>query len=153
MESKVTITQYAQKVQVLAGTFLSESFQKKTISIDDWKFIQTDLLQGIDQLLRQEGTSPDEEGEAILAILMGYTVAIRNNRHIDQTLERAERIFHKITKPILKAKLAVFCYGECFDEELAEMAHQLLKELKPTEEVMQLEALLMSMEESYEIIE
>lgn len=148
----MTISQYAQKIQLLAGTFLSGSSHKKTISIDDWKAVQTALSEGIELLIRQEGSSPDEEGEAVLAILMGYTVAVRNSLHIDRTLERAERIFHKVTNPLLKAKLAVFCYGECFDEELAEMAHQLLEELEPNEEVMLLKALLSSMEETCEII-
>ena len=149
----MTITSYAQKVQLLAGTFLSDRCHRKTISIDEWKMVQSALSTGIERLLQQKGSSPDEEGEAVLAILMGYTVAVRNSQHIDQTLERAERIFHKVTNPLLKAKLAVFCYGECLDEELAEMAHQLLKELEPTEEVTQLKALLTNMEESDEITE
>ena len=88
------------------------------------------LAIGINYLIQQEGRTPDEEGEAVLAILMGYTIAVRNRKNIGKAMLRAQEVLPKITDPVLKCRLTVFCYGECYDEELAQTAHQLIEEQK-----------------------
>lgn len=140
----------SKEIQRMAAQFLYENGDMPYTYVEEWTQTQSFLTQSIGKLIKQEGRTPDEEGEVILAILMGYTIVIRNSKNIDIALERAERVFPLIKDPLLKCKLAIFCYGECFDEELANTAHQLIKELKKTrrgEELASLEILLQSMEE------
>lgn len=156
MISSTTIIQHTQEIQQLASQFLDQKCCKSYTNIEEWKETQKFLTHAIKQLMQQEGSTPEEEGEAVLAILMGYTLTVRNSRNIELVLARAERVWPLITDPILKCKLAIFCYGECYDEELAEEAHRLIGELKRCdrwEEVKRLEELLISMQESCEIIE
>lgn len=145
-----------REFQEFAGRLLYSKDSSAFTNVEGWKEIQRFLTQSIKQLMQQEGSTPEEEGEAVLAILMGYTLTVRNSLNIELVQARAERVWPLITDPVLKCKLAIFCYGECYDEELAEEAHRLIGELKRCdrwEEVKRLEELLVSMQESCEIIE
>lgn len=140
----------AKELQHLAGAFLCEGSEPAFTDIQDWTAMQTKLNKSIEQLVGEKGTTPEEEAERVLAILMGYTVAIRNTQQVQQILEDAERILLVVEDPILKCHLLVFCYGVCYDEELREEAHRLLEEQKQagrTEEIAFVEELLRSMEE------
>ena len=83
--------------------------------------------------MKYTGSNDTEEGERILAILMGYTLAVRNAQNIATTLQKAEEVLPRISNKLLKCKLAVFCYGECLDQELGIMAQTLINELKRSE--------------------
>ena len=147
-----SIYQQAKEIQQLAGKFLSEEGVNPYTDIEEWKEVQMHLATCAEELLKQEGATPDEEGEILLAVLMGYTVAVRKRKNIAVAMERANRVLKGIQDPLLKCKLAVLCYGECFDEELAAMAHQLIEEQKLAGNevaVSATEVLLLSIEESY----
>ena len=116
-----------------------------------WNEWQRVLAGRMESLLQQEGSTPDEEAELVLTVLMGYTVVVRNSRNIAKALERAERVFPLIKDPVLKCRLAVFCYGECWDEELAQEAHTLIDTLKKAgrgKDIEFVETLLQRMEEN-----
>lgn len=147
-----SIYQQAKEIQQLAGRFLCEEGGKPYTDIEEWKEVQMHLATCAEELLKQEGATPDEEGEILLAVLMGYTVAVRKRKNIAVAMERANRVLKGIQDPLLKCKLAVLCYGECFDEELAAMAHQLIEEQKLAgneKAVYETEVLLLNIEESY----
>ena len=147
-----SIYQQAKEIQQLAGKFLCEEGVNLYTDIEEWKEVQMHLDTCAEELLKQEGATPDEEGEILLAVLMGYTVAVRKRKNIAVAMERANRVLKGIQDPLLKCKLAVLCYGECFDEELAAMAHQLIEEQKQAGNevaVSATEVLLLSIEESY----
>ena len=142
----------AKEIQLLAGKFLYEEAANPYTDVEEWKEVQEHLNTCIETLLKQEGSTPDEEGEAVLAILMGYTIAVRNRKNIGKAMLRAQEVLPKITDPVLKCRLTVFCYGECYDEELAQTAHQLIEEQKEGSrdpQLAALEELLLCMEESY----
>ena len=145
----MTIMNQAREIQQLASRFLYDECDRMYTDIGEWTEVQDRITQGIDSLTKLEGDTPEEEAEAALAILMGYAVAVRNNRNIASTLKRARKVLPKIEDKVLKCHLTVFCYGECFDAKLAEEAHRLIGELKnegKESEVVTVEALL----ESYE---
>ena len=151
MIAEASDIQYARDIQSVVGEFLFDRNKRQTTNIEEWKEVQLFLSKSISQLVKQAGKTPEEEGEMVLAILMGYTIAIRNSRHIDLALERAERVLPLIVNPELKCKLMIFCYGECLDEELAEMAHRILdrqKESGNTAHIEYLEDLLLNFEEN-----
>ena len=145
-----TLTNQAKEVQHIASQFLYEEHGEIYTDIEEWTKVQTYLAHSIECLTRQVGTTPEEEGEAVLAILMGYAVAMRNNRNISEALKRAEKVMPCIEDEVLRCHLAVFCYGECFDPKLAETAHGLMRvlgEKGKEDEVKVLEELLCTMEE------
>ena len=147
-----SIYQQAKEIQQLAGKFLCEEVGTPYTDIEEWKEVQKHLATCIEEVLKKEGSTPEEEGEILLAVLMGYTVAVRKRKNIAVAMERANRVLKGIQDPLLKCKLAVLCYGECFDEELAAMAHQLIEEQKLAGNegaVSATEVLLLSIEESY----
>jgi len=140
----------AKELQHLAGTFLKEGSELALTDIQDWTAMQTKLTGCIEQLVNEKGSTPEEEAERVLGLLMGYTVAIRSMHQVQQTLEDAERVLPEVSDPILKCHLLVFCYGVCYDDKLGEEAHRLLEEQKQagrTDEIVFVEELLKGMEE------
>ena len=145
-----SIYNQAKEIQKLAGKLLYEEAAKPYTDIEEWRKQQEMLAKETDALLKQEGATPEEEAEIVLAILMGYTIAVRNRKNIAKGMERAWRVMPKIQDPELKCRLAVFCYGECRDEELAATAHRLIGELRQNgneEATGELEELLLSFAE------
>ena len=140
---------HAKELQHLAGRFLDEPMKMHYTDIEEWKEVQARLRSGIDHLVKRQGTTPDEEAERLLAILMGYCVAVRDSRCVEHVLWQAEQVLHKVQDPVLKCYLTVFCYLECPDEELGEQVHQQMTELRETgrgEELKVLEKLLENIE-------
>ena len=145
-------TLQAKEIQQLAGRFLYEEAAKPYTDVEEWKEVQGHLATCIEDLLKQEGGTPEEEGEIVLAVLMGYAIAVRKRKNIAVAMERANRVLPLLQDAVLKCRLAIFCYGECYDEELANLAHRLIEEQKvkgDSQAAMGLEELLLSMEGSY----
>jgi len=137
----------AIKIQKYVKLHLLEESRVPYTDVEEWRDAQAFLTRSIGELMKQEGSTPNEEGERLLAILMGYTIAVRNRKNIATALEQAERVFPLITDKKLKCRLAVFCYGECLDEKLGCMAHEFIEEQKGSgnmQEVACLEELLMN---------
>ena len=132
----------AREVQAFAGKQLSPDAARDYTDVEQWKLVQTHLSQALAELEKAEGGSPEEEGELVLAILMGYCVTVRNGRNVQRALQRAERVLPHLTDAVLKCKLAVYCYVEFPGEELASMIESLLNEVKAQgrgEEIRQVE--------------
>ena len=120
----------AREIQEIAERYLQRGSEVLYTDAAEWTEMQQQLAGGIASLLSQEGGTPNEEGEWLLAILMGYTIAVRNGRNIRTALEQAERVLPLITNRVLQCRLAVFCYGECFDEELGTDIKRMIDELR-----------------------
>lgn len=142
----------AKEIQLLAGKFLYEEAAKPYTDVEEWKEVQEHLNTCIETLLKQEGSTPEEEGEIVLAVLMGYSVAVRKRKNIAIAMERANQVLPLLKDAVLKCRLAIFCYGECYDDKLANMAHLLIEEQKVLGDKQMaegLEDLLICMEGSY----
>ena len=135
----------AREVQEFAEKQLSPDAACDYTDVEQWKQMQTCLAQTLAELEKAEGSTPEEEGELVLALLMGYCVAVRNGKSVERALQRAERVMPLLTDNLLKCKLAVYCYLEVPDEELAELASVLMAKLKGQgneEEMERLESLI-----------
>lgn len=121
---------FAQEVQAFAAKLLYVEEVPEFTDIEEWNQAQLHLVKALAELERLDGSTPEEEGELALAILMGYSVAIRNARNVQLALERAKQVMPRLTNEVLKCKLAVFCYVEIPNQELAELIQTLLAELK-----------------------
>lgn len=143
------ITQ-AKEIQQLAGKFLNEEVERPYTDVEEWTEVQKRLTKCIEGLLTKEGNTPDEEGEIVLAVLMGYAIAVRKRKNIARAMERANRILSEIRNPMLQCKLAIFCYGECYDEDLGNLARRLIEEQKTVGDekaAYEMEMMLLNIEE------
>ena len=124
------VIRFAQEVQAFAAKQLYVEEVPDFADIEEWNQAQLHLVKALAELERLNGCTPEEEGELALAILMGYSVAIRNASNVQLALERAKQVMPRLTDEVLKCKLAVFCYVEMPNQELAELIQTLLVEVK-----------------------
>ena len=65
-----------------------------------------------------------------LSLLMGYTATIYNNgdkeNRIQSILNRCWEVLDKLPPSLLKARLLTYCYGEVYDDNLAQDAHTII---------------------------
>ena len=136
----------AKEVQAFVSNQLYAEVPSEFTDVEEWKDIQSHLVLALKELEVLEGKSPEEEGELLLALLMGNCIAVRNAHSVTHTLERAERVLPLITDPVLKCKLASFCYLEFPDEELLETVCSCIEEVKllgKDEEIRQVEKMIL----------
>ena len=124
------VLERVREIQHFAGQQLNPEVSSAWTDVQQWKLAQSILTEALKELEALEAQTPEEEGELVLAILMGYGVAVRNGRVLSVALERAMRVIPLLENPVLKCKLAAYCYLEIPDEELLEMVHSLMEELK-----------------------
>ena len=120
----------AREVQSFVVNQLYAEVPPEFTDVEQWKEIQSHLSSALKELETLAGNSPEEEGELVLAILMGNCVALRNTQSVSRALERAERVLPLLSDVVLKCKLACFCYLEFPDEELLQTASSLITEVK-----------------------
>ena len=131
----------AREVQSFSAKQLSPDAVCDYTDVEQWKVMQTCLVRELAELERAETRNPEEEGELVLALLMGYCVAVRNGTAVQRALERAERVMPLLDDGLLKCRLAVHCCLEVPDEELMEETRALLGKLKRQGKYKEIEAL------------
>lgn len=124
------VIKLAKEVQGFAAKQLYVESVPEWADIEEWNAAQLQLAQALAVLKPMSGSTPEEEGELALAVLMGNCVVVRNVQDVQQALERAQRVMPDLTDKVLRCKLAVYCYVERPDEELAEQIRTWLAELK-----------------------
>lgn len=120
----------ALEVQAFAEKQLSPMEASAYTDVEQWNQMQGLLVRALADLERMEGTTPQEEGEVVLALLMGYGVVVRNGAQVARVLKRAAQVMPCITDKVLKCKLAAHCYREYPDAVLLGTVRALIAELK-----------------------
>lgn len=71
-----------------------------------------------------KGTTIEEQANVCLALLMGYSASFidhgEKQEHIQEILDRCWDVLDALPGSLLKLYLLTACYGETFDESLAE---------------------------------
>ena len=71
-----------------------------------------------------KGSTVEEQANVCLALLMGYSASFINHsekqKHIQEVLDRCWDILDALPASLLKLRLLTACYGEVFDEPLAD---------------------------------
>lgn len=98
--------------------------------IDKYKKVIYWIYRTNRDLVLNIGTTDREEAEICLAVLVGYSVTIRNEKNIQKVLDRALAVLPKIPPSLLKCRLLVYCYAELYTKELAEEAKKIMKQWK-----------------------
>ena len=77
-----------------------------------------------------QGRTLDEQANVCLALLMGYNASFidhgEKQEHIQEVLDRCWDILEALPASLLKLRLLTACYGEVFDEPLAEEAREII---------------------------
>jgi hypothetical protein len=70
------------------------------------------------------GTTVEEQADVCLALLMGYSASFvdhgEKQQHVQEVLNRCWDILDTLPASLLKLRLLTACYGEVFDESLAD---------------------------------
>ena len=71
-----------------------------------------------------KGSTVEEQANVCLALLMGYSASFvdhgEKQKHIQEVLDRCWNILDNLPASLLKLRLLTTCYGEVFDEPLAD---------------------------------
>lgn len=76
------------------------------------------------------GTTMEEQANVCLALLMGYSASFVDHgeklQHIQDVLNHCWEILDVFPSSLLKLRLLTACYGEVFDEPLADEARKII---------------------------
>ncbi|RHL05891.1 MULTISPECIES: UpxZ family transcription anti-terminator antagonist [Bacteroides] len=77
-----------------------------------------------------KGSTTEEQTNVCLALLMGYSASFidhgEKQKHVQEVLDRCWNILDALPASLLKLRLLTACYGEVFDEALADEAHSII---------------------------
>ena len=76
------------------------------------------------------GTTVEEQADVCLALLMGYSASFvdhgEKQQHVQEVLNRCWDILDTLPASLLKLRLLTACYGEVFDEPLADEGRSII---------------------------
>ena len=77
-----------------------------------------------------KGSTTEEQANVCLALLMGYSASFidhgENQKHVQEVLDRCWDILDVLPASLLKLRLLTVCYGEVFDQPLADEARAII---------------------------
>ena len=77
-----------------------------------------------------QGSTVEEQANVCLALLMGYSASFidhgEKQKHVQEVLDRCWDILDALPASLLKLRLLTVCYGEVFDEPLADEARAII---------------------------
>ena len=80
-----------------------------------------------------KGSTVEEQANVCLALLMGYNASFidhgEKQEHVQEILDRCWDILETLPASLLKLRLLTVCYGEVFDEPLADEGRAIIASL------------------------
>nr|WP_302829032.1 UpxZ family transcription anti-terminator antagonist [uncultured Bacteroides sp.] len=77
-----------------------------------------------------QGSTVEEQANVCLALLMGYNASFidhgEKQEHVQEVLNRCWDILEALPASLLKLRLLTACYGEVYDELLADEAREII---------------------------
>ena len=77
-----------------------------------------------------QGSTAEEQANVCLALLMGYNASFidhgEKQEHVQEVLNRCWDILEALPASLLKLRLLTACYGEVYDELLADEAREII---------------------------
>lgn len=103
------------------------------IYADSFSALNAEVYRQSELLFPRNGDTPEEEASLCIALLRGYGATIYDYGDKEQkkqsVLNRSWTVLEQLSATLLKCKLLVACYGETFEEELAQEAHDIIDSL------------------------
>jgi len=92
--------------------------------------LNRDVYERAIELYNTRGTTVEEEAELCLGLLVAFAATIYDDGSkqecIQSVLDRSWEVLPKLSPSLLKVRLLTYCYSECYDEELAKEAHEII---------------------------
>ena len=122
------------QIDVLCGVtheLLNLGFDGNPIYSNRFCELNTEVYRQCESLYPLRGCNSEEEALLCYNLLAGYHATIYDNgdknQKIQSILGRCWVVLGELSASLLKCQLLVACYGEVFDENLAEEAHAIIK--------------------------
>ena len=119
-----------EEVQQLAQKSLYLGLDGGPIYAEHFSRLNKEIQILSDALYSVKGDTPEEEAGICLALLMGYNATIYSDKDKEakkqSILDRAWEVLEQLPPSLLKCQLLTYCYGEVFEEELAQEAHAII---------------------------
>jgi hypothetical protein len=78
----------------------------------------------------RRGNTPEEEAGLCLSLLVAFNATLYDNGHkqqyIQEILNRSWEVLPQLPPSLLKVRLLTCCYGEVYEDELAQEAHTII---------------------------
>ena len=120
----------AVELQHAAHTLMYLGMDGEPLYSDDFCRQNKDVLLKSDSLFAAKSSDIEEEANLCLALLMGYNATIYSDKDKEakkqSILDRAWEVLEQLPPSLLKCQLLTYCYGEVFEEELAQEAHAII---------------------------
>lgn len=119
-----------EELQQLAQKSLYLGLDGDPIYAEHFNRLNKEIQILSDALYSVKGDTPGEEAGICLALLMGYNATIYSDKDKEakkqSILDRAWEVLEQLPHSLLKCQLLTYCYGEVFEEELAQEAHAII---------------------------
>ena len=119
-----------EELQQLAQKSLYLGLDGDPIYAEHFSRLNKEIQILSDALYSVKGDTPEEEAGICLALLMGYNATIYSDKDKEakkqSILDRAWEVLEHLPPSLLKCQLLTYCYGEVFEEELAQEAHAII---------------------------
>ncbi|MFR2069495.1 MAG: UpxZ family transcription anti-terminator antagonist [Bacteroides nordii] len=119
-----------EELQQLAQKSLYLGLDGDPIYTEHFSRLNKEIQILSDALYSVKGDTPEEEAGICLALLMGYNATIYSYKDKEakkqSILDRAWEVLEQLPPSLLKCQLLTYCYGEVFEEELAQEAHAII---------------------------
>ena len=132
-----------QNLQHIARELLYLGMDGSPIYTDHFRQLNTEVFRLSEALFSMKGATSEEEAAICLSLLMGYNATIYNDGSF--------AVLDHLPASLLKCQLLTYCYGEVFEEDLAQEAHQIMDSWKNralSEEELEVMETLQTMEDN-----
>lgn len=106
------------------------------IYADRLYLLNSEVYSQAEALHGEKTGNDDEEAALCVTLLKAYSATIYNHgdkeEKVQEILDRSGKVLGKISDSLLKCQLLVACYGETFDEELAQEAREIIDSWIPS---------------------
>ena len=121
---------HALELQQAAHELMYLGTDGEPIYSDHFCQLNKEVLIKSDSLFLSKSSNVEEEANLCLALLMGYNATIYDNGDKEQkkqaVLDRICTVLEQIPASSLKIRLLAYCYGEVFDESLADKGRAII---------------------------
>lgn len=126
----MNITSQIESLRQLSYELLHLGIDGTPIYSDRFCQLNKAVLAQSDTLFGVKATTSEEEATICLALLNGYNATIYDHGDKEQKkqviLDRSWSVLDQLSTSLLKCQLLVTCYGEVYEEELAQEAHSII---------------------------
>ena len=129
---KVNWNAEIQNLQEKARRLLHLGEKDGYVYADELTLLNREVDSLIQLLWNLKLRTSEEEGTLCVALLMGFNGCMyanpANEKKRKTVVDRALRLIDKLEPSFLKCQLLVYCYGEIYEEDLAQEAHNIMQD-------------------------